>query len=234
MPTKSRHTDEFSKRAKSYQETNVIQKQVVKKLIQGIKSKPKHILDLGCGEGAVYKEIDWEIESFVGVDKAENMCKLHPSLDSVSLIHADFEDPTLFQNLNHVDITIAASSLQWAKDLEKTFLMIANHSDEIAFAIFCDGTFKSIYEISKLPSFLPYHDDVITLISKHFDIYHDRKEYTLEFKDNLSKFRYIKDSGVSGGNRQLSYHDTKKLIAEYPHSYLEFEVLFIWGKVKRS
>ena len=234
MPLKSHHTDEFSKRASSYQETNVIQKQVVKELINGIKSMPKNILDLGCGEGAVFKEIGWNINSFTGVDKAEKMCHLHPSHNKVTLHNTDFEDPTLFDNLKTIDITIAASSLQWAKDLENTIMMIAKHSDEIAFAIFCDGTFKSIYEISKLPSFLPYHDDVIRLISKHFDIYHNRKEYTLEFKDNISKFRYIKDSGVSGGNRQLSYHDTKKLIAEYPHNYLEFEVLFIWGKKKRD
>jgi len=234
MPLKSRHTDEFSKRASSYQETNVIQKQVVKKLITGIKSQPKNILDLGCGEGAVFKEIDWKIDSFIGVDKAENMCKLHPCLDRVTLLHTDFEDPALFNSLKSMDITIAASSLQWAKDLEKTIANIANHTNEIAFAIFCDGTFKSIYEITKLPSFLPSSDNTVKMLSKHFDIYHDREEYKLDFKDNLSKFRYIKNSGVSGGNRQLSYQDTKKLIAEYPHSYLEFEVLFVWGKVKKS
>ena len=232
MPTNSRHTDEFSKRALSYQETNIIQKEVVKKLIKGIKSRPKHILDLGCGEGAVYKEIDWDIESFIGVDKAENMCKLHPMTESISLLHSDFEDPALYHSLQSLDITIAASSLQWAKDLENTLSMIAKHSDEVAFAIFCDGTFKSIYEITKLPSFLPTSDELIPLIAHYFDIYHDRVEYKLEFKDNLSKFRYIKNSGVSGGSRQLSYHDTKRLIANYPHSYLEFEVLFIWGKKK--
>ncbi len=232
MPTKSRHTDEFSKRAQSYQETNIIQKKVVKKLIRGIKTKPKIILDLGCGEGAVLKEIDWEFEQFIGVDKAENMCTLHPMSDKVALHNMDFEAPTLYHDIKTVDITIAASSLQWAKELEKTIRNISQHSNEIAFAIFCDGTFKSIYEITKLPSFLPYHDDLVTLISQYYDIYHDRQEYTLEFEDNLSKFRYIKSSGVSGGNRQLSYHDTKKLIATYPLSYLEFEVLFVWGTKK--
>jgi len=232
MPKKSQHTDEFSKRAKSYQETNVIQKQVVKKLIKAIKNRPKNILDLGCGEGAVFKEIDWEFERFTGVDKAENMCSLHPHHDKLVLLNRDFESPSLYHDISHVDITIAASSLQWAKDLKSTIKYIASISDEIAFAIFCDGTFKSIYEQTKLPTFLPYHDDVINLISHYYDIYHDRVAYKLEFKDNLSKFRYIKDSGVSGGNRQLNYHDTKKLIAAYPHSYLEFEVLFVWGKKK--
>ena len=229
MPKKSQHTDEFSKRAKSYQETNVIQKKVVKKLIQGITSKPKSILDLGCGEGAVYREIAWKFDTFIGIDKAKNMCALHPHHEGIILYNADFENSSFYKT---VDMTIAASSLQWAKNLNSTLENIAKHTDEIAFAIFCDGTFKSIYEITKLPSFLPHHDSLLTLISKYFTIHHEREEYTLEFKDNLSKFRYIKDSGVSGGNRQLNYHDTKKLIEEYPHSYLEFEVLYIWGKVK--
>ncbi len=169
---------------------------------------------------------------FIGVDKAENMCTLHPMSARVALHNMDFENPELYHDIKTVDITIAASSLQWAKKLDKTIENISQHSDEIAFAIFCDGTFKSIYEITKLPSFLPYHDDLLTLISQYYDIYHDREEYKLKFEDNLSKFRYIKNSGVSGGNRQLSFSDTKKLIAEYPLSYLEFEVLFVWGKKK--
>jgi malonyl-CoA O-methyltransferase len=41
--------------------------------------------------------------------------------------------------------------------------------------------------------------------------------------------RYIKQSGVSGGKRQLSYKDIKNLLDNYPLDYLEFEVLFIWG-----
>lgn len=229
-PTDFSHTDEFSKRAQSYQEHNIIQKKVVKKLISGIQTKPKHILDLGCGEGAVFKLIDWEFETFTGVDKAENMCSLHPCHDKLTLRQIDFEESTLYHDISHVDITIAASSLQWARNLEKTIENIAMISDEIAFAIFCDGTFKSIYDITKLPSFLPHHDKVLQMISAHYDIRHEREFYTLDFKDNLSKFRYIKQSGVSGGNRQLSYHDTKKLIESYPHQYLEFEVLFVWGK----
>ncbi len=230
MPINRRHTDEFSKRAKSYQKTNIIQKKVVKKLIQGIKGHPKAILDLGCGEGAVFKEIDWDFEHFIGVDKAANMCTLHPYHNRLILLNMDFEDPALYHDINHVDITIAASSLQWAKDLEKTIMMIAKKTDEIAFAIFCDGTFKTLYEITKLPIFLPHHDSAVKLISRYFDITYEVENYQLEFKDNLSKFRYIKESGVSGGSRQLSYHDTKKLITNYPLSYLEFEVLFVWGK----
>lgn len=42
-------------------------------------------------------------------------------------------------------------------------------------------------------------------------------------------FKYIKKSGVSGGEKQLSYKETKQLMHTYPLSYLEFEVLFVEG-----
>jgi len=39
--------------------------------------------------------------------------------------------------------------------------------------------------------------------------------------------RYIKQSGVSGGKKQLSYKEIKRVIKDYPLDYLEFEVLFV-------
>jgi malonyl-CoA O-methyltransferase len=222
----SYHTDEFSKRAVSYNEHNIIQKRVVKKLIENIKSKPKNILDLGCGSGAVYKNITWDIEKFVGVDKAVNMCELHPSYKNIKLINEDFE---MFE-FEKYDMVISSSALQWAKDLDKLLKKIALNSDEIAFSIFCDGTFKTIYEVANLKPFLPRHQELLDLLSRYFEFTHEVVYYRLEFEDNLSKFRYIKNSGVSGGERKLSFKDTKRLIENYPHDYLEFEVMFIWGK----
>lgn len=225
---KHSHTDEFSKRATSYKEHNIIQKKVVKKLIENIHSHPKKILDLGCGSGAVYENITWDIDQFIGVDKATNMCELHPTNDTIKLINRDFE--TL--DFEKFDMVISSSALQWAKDLDTLFEKIASSSNEIAFSIFCDGTFKTIYEIANLETFLPNSHDLPELLNKYFDFTREVVHYKLEFEDNLSKFRYIKNSGVSGGERKLSFKDTKKLIANYPHEYLEFEVMFVWGKVK--
>jgi malonyl-CoA O-methyltransferase len=38
---------------------------------------------------------------------------------------------------------------------------------------------------------------------------------------------YIKKSGVSGGEKKLTYKQVKNLIKNYPLDYLEFEVLFV-------
>jgi malonyl-CoA O-methyltransferase len=40
-------------------------------------------------------------------------------------------------------------------------------------------------------------------------------------------FKYIKKSGVSGGEKRLGYKEMKVLMELYPLNYLEFEVLFV-------
>ncbi len=226
------HTNEFSRRAKSYEKYNIIQKKVVQKLISSIDSKPKSILDLGCGTGGVYELIDWEVDNFIGIDKADQMCILHPKNKKISLIQGNFDNEQLLKSLGSFDIVISSSAMQWTKDLKLLLKNISNITDKIAFAIFCDGTFKTIYKITQLHNFLPSSADVIDSIDKYYTFTHEIKTYKLYFEDNLSKFRYIKKSGVSGGKKKLSFKETKNLIENYPLDYLEFEVIFIWGKVK--
>jgi malonyl-CoA O-methyltransferase len=230
MPRNFNHTNEFSKRAKSYKEHNIIQKDVAKRLVSKITSKPKSILDLGCGSGAVYGEIDWKVDRFVGIDKASNMCLLHPKGQNIKIIEGDFEDIEIYKNLGKFDLTIASSSLQWAKDLNIVVDAISKISKNIAFAVFTDNTFKTIYEMSGLEKFLPSSDEVVNSVQRYYDIESETVKYNLHFKDNISKFRYIKNSGVSGGVRKLGYIETKKLIENYPLEYLEFEVVYIRSK----
>ncbi len=227
------HTNEFSRRAKTYEKYNIIQKKVVQKLISSIDSKPRNVLDLGCGTGGVYELINWEIDNFVGIDKADRMCILHPKNKKISLVQGDFDNEQLLKTFGNFDIVISSSALQWTKDLKSLLKNISNITDNIAFAIFCDGTFKTIYEITQLNNFLPSSTEIIDSLDKYYTFTHEIKTYKLYFEDNISKFRYIKKSGVSGGKRRLTIKETKKLIKEYPHDYLEFEVIFIWGKVKK-
>ena len=57
-----------------------------------------------------------------------------------------------------------------------------------------------------------------------------RWNYKLEFDSVRDMFKYIKQSGVSGSRSVLDYKQTKKLMNEYPVSYLEFEVVFITSR----
>jgi len=232
MPQNFKHIKEFSKNASTYNQYNIIQKEVAKYLLKSISSKPKSILDLGAGSGAIYSHIHWDFQRFVAVDRSQKMCDLHPKDGNIEVICADFDSESLFEKLGNFDLIIASSSLQWSSNLDLALSLAARHTNEVAFAIFCDKTFKTIYKMSGKKSFLPSADQLLKTLDKYFDFESELKEYRLEFEDNLSKFRYIKKSGVSSGKRELGYKKTKELIRDYPLSYLEFEVLFVWGKSK--
>ena len=189
-------------------------------------------MDLGCGTGDIVTKIGWDYDKFVGVDSAPGMCDKHPKSSSVIVLNNNFEDKYFqdqIQQETPFDLVISSSALQWAEDIEKLIQFTSTLSKNIAFAIFTCNTFADIYKLSNLPVFLPNAKDLIEITKKYFDVDYEIKTYRIEFEDNISKFRYIKRSGVSGGKRKLSLKQTKKLIEDYPHTYLEFEVLYIYN-----
>lgn len=224
------HIKEFSKNAHSYNAYTALQQEIANYLVSHIDSQPQNILDLGCGSGAVFKQISWPFEHFLGVDSAVKMCELHPKRENVKVVCERFESQALFEK--NYDLIISSSALQWANDIESLIHKIAFTCKEGAFAIFTDKTFETIYEMSGLKRFLPNAQALTLLFETLFTCKVEIKTFRLYFEDNLSKFRYIKKSGVSGGEKRLSVAQTKALIQNYPHTYLEFEVLFVWGESK--
>ncbi len=219
---------EFSRSADTYEQYHMIQQKVVNKLIGSISDMPQKILDIGCGNGAVFKAIDWELEHFTALDFSESMLSKHPVSKDITCKLADFnEEDTLEKISGDFDRIISASALQWAVHLDRVFAAIAAFKAPVSLAIFTCNTFESLYKCAKLKPILRCSDEVITLAKKHFDAHFEVVTYTLAFESPREMFRYIKKSGVSGGRRVLSYKQTKRLMQEYPHNYLEFEVLFI-------
>jgi malonyl-CoA O-methyltransferase len=221
---------EFSKYAEHYGHYNVIQDQVADKLLGFVKEKPKRVLDLGCGSGALFKKIDWPMEHFVGVDFAPGMLELHPKAKRVECIYGNFNDAMLFEHLRtHIfDYVLSASALQWADDLDRVFGNISTLNTPVALAIFTAGTFKTLNETAGLKPLLRSRKEIKKAQQKYFsDAKFEVVKYKLEFESVRDMFRYIKKSGVSGSRRVLSYRETKKLMQAYPLDYLEFEVAFI-------
>lgn len=231
----AKHIKEFSKNAYRYDDYTALQQDIAHYLVSHITNNPKTILDLGCGSGAVFKNIVWQIERFTGVDSAQGMCDLHPTGNEVEVICEDFESSTLLSKLTlPYDLLVSSSALQWANDIETLISQMVFTCKEGAFAIFTDKTFETIYAMSQLPIFLPNAQNLVEMFATHFTCNYEIKTFRLFFDDNLSKFRYIKKSGVSGGQRRLNVTQTKALIQNYPHEYLEFEVLFVWGTPKEA
>jgi malonyl-CoA O-methyltransferase len=220
---------EFSKHAHKYSQLNQIQAEVAKELITSLTCKPKKILDLGCGRGALYSLIDWSIEKFVGVDFAPNMLLLHPKAENVSCILGDFNDKDLFKSLQKDDFDhiVSASALQWAGDLKDVFSQISEFGVPFSLALFTSGTFETLHKTAGITSMIPSFEDIEKLANECLHVNVKRISYTLEFNTTREMFSYIKKSGVSGGRNVLNYTQTKRLMQEYPLNYLEFEVVYI-------
>lgn len=222
-------SSEFSKYAREYNTYNIIQKKVIDKLLSKLTTHPKNILDLGCGNGALLEAIDWEYKYFVGLDFAPGMLELHPKSEKIECIYGDFHDKELFKNLDsyRFEHIFSASALQWASNLDKVFLNIKSLNIPISLAIFTSGTFKTLNETAKLEPLLKDALSIEKLAEKYFDADFEVIQYKLEFDSVREMFRYIKKSGVSARRKVLNYKQTKKLMKEYPLTYLEFEVVFI-------
>jgi malonyl-CoA O-methyltransferase len=220
---------EFSKYAGDYESLNHIQNLVVEKLLSLVKSQPKNILDLGCGSGGLCKKIDWEYEHLTGVDFAQGMLELHPKSKNIELMSGDFNNRKLFEILSEksYDYIFSTSALQWAHSLEKVFESISSLKTPVALAIFTSNTFKTLNETASLDSLLNSSLEIERLQKKYFNAKFEVVEYRLEFENVREMFRYIKRSGVSGSRNLLSVTQMKRLMREYPLTYLEFEVVFI-------
>ena len=176
------------------------------------------------------KKIEWDYEHFTGVDFAPGMLEIHPKADNIECVYGNFNDDTLFENLitYRYDYILSASALQWAEDLDHVFAKIKQLNAPVALAIFTSNTFKTLNETAGIDSILKTADEVNSLQKKHFKTNFEVLNYKLEFENTREMFKYIKKSGVSGSRKVLDYKQSKKLLRDYPVSYLEFEVVFIY------
>jgi malonyl-CoA O-methyltransferase len=228
---------EFSRFAHLYDNYNMIQAKVATKLVQSLSSSHYRVLlDIGCGSGEVYKNClnkGISIEHFIALDSSEKMLDLHPSCSLVTKICANFNDHDFIDLLpvNRVDMIVSSSALQWSSDLELTVERLCGLSKYISTAMFTAGTFRTLHETAGISSPIYSAHEIRSVFERYYDtVSFTLHHYKLDFTSVRDMFKYIKQSGVSSGERKLSYVQTKKLMRQYPLNYLEFEVLFIEAK----
>jgi len=212
---------EFSKFAKDYAQKNIIQKQIIKKYSHSLQNKS--ILDLGCGNGALLEFCT--PKNYIGIDFSKEMLNLHPHQNTYEY---DFNTNECWEFIKQQDfeILVSFSALQWANDLNFIFKNIKSLNKPFLLAIFTSNTFKTIHQTANITSPIHSKEDIL----KYSKILNPKIEilnYKLHFEDKLEMFRYIKRSGVSSGEKKLSYKEIKTLIEKYPLNYLEFEILIL-------
>jgi len=223
---------EFSRFAKTYSRCSLIQSRVAKRLVEKISGTYSHIVDIGCGSGAFFNAYKKDFKTFLAIDQSLEMLQIHPSTIGVEKMIGDFNDQRMFDILKNrkFDLIVSSSALQWSQNLDWTLLQIASFKKPVALALFTSGTFKKLHDIAGITSPIRSKDETIKLLKKHFDLKIDVIKYRLYFSDTLSMLRYIKLSGVSGGVQKLSITQTRKILNNYPFSYLQFEVVVAIGK----
>lgn len=224
-----KHIQEFDRFAKSYQDYKIIQSKVAKYLVEKTPQKGRYILDLGAGSGEVYRAIEWDFECFYAVDLAANMLALHPSY-KVRKIFCNFDDDACFVKLKKlpIDQIFASSSLQWSKDLNRVFKNIAAISSNLSCALFTSNTFATMHQLLGISSPIYPAKMVLEVAKSFFKVEYEIKEYKLFFPNRRLIFDYIKRSGVSSGKKRAKIADLRQLLRNYPYTYLEFEIIFLW------
>jgi malonyl-CoA O-methyltransferase len=232
--TMSNVIEEFSRFAHQYNAHNMIQVEVAKTLVSKLPLQHYNaILDLGCGSGAVFKNLEEQdiyFTAFTAFDSSRNMLNIHAQTQKVTKICANFNDENFTNSLpmGHYDLLISSSALQWSEDLDYTLNAISKLANTAYLAIFTSGTFRTLHQIAEIRSPIYSAEELQKSILKHYDkAVFELHTYTLPFDSVREMFSYIKKSGVSSGDKKLSYKETKSLMKDYPLDHLEFEVLFV-------
>jgi len=219
--------NQFTKYAKDYDDNNIIQRIVSKAIVREITDEPKKILELGCGSGQIFREIDWKFESYKAIDFSETMCELHPKGENVIIKCFNFDTQEFLAEIedDSYDLILSSSALQWSKNLPKLVQNILPKTKRLKAVLFTSNTFKEIYAITKKEKSILSLEEIQGAFSPYgasFEVF----EYKLHFENKKELFSYIKNSGVSGENR-LTFWEAKELYKNYHLDYLSFEVVFI-------
>lgn len=229
-------SQQFSRFAYSYDSYNMIQEKVAHLLVGNMqKEKYDVLVDIGCGSGAVYKNIlkkNDRYNIFIALDTSREMLKLHPEDSKVQKYYASFNQPFSLNTPFHNTVLLSASALQWSNNLDFTFKELASKGAYAYFAIFTSNTFQTLHKIAGVTSPIYSVQVLQETIEKYYKCTFTVEKYHLSFSSIRKMFQYIKKSGVSGGEKKLSYQEMKKLMREYPLDYLEFEVLYVKAESK--
>lgn len=231
---------EFSRYASQYNNHNIIQAKVAKKLISLVPKRDySRVIDIGCGRGEVHNNLISQKISFAhltAMDISKAMLQLHPSGESIIKLDADFNSSDFISTLpySRYDLLLSSSALQWSQALDITLAALALLCDECYFALFTSETFRSLQLYTNTTS--PIYDEEILRekIGRYFDVQFETVRYKLNFDTPYQMLRYIKQSGASGGRQRLGYKELKRVIENYPYKYLEFEVLYAFPQSKLS
>lgn len=239
MATKGAIRHSFDKKSLSYAKNCSLQNEVATILLDFCESwHYKKIIDLGAGSGNVALNLAQILDkngicanNFIALDSSPNMLALHPRklshIAQIRLIVSDFES---YDFSDDFDLILSSSSLQWAKNLDLLFkrlkdLFESSHK-KFAFAIFTSESLCELHAFLGTDSPLKSSSEILAIAQKYFCIESKIQHFKREFSTRDELLAYLKNSALLGGGN-LAFRDKKRLKCAFPHTALNFEVLFI-------
>lgn len=229
--------NQFDRYAISYSQNKQIQRDIARKLAKMTNGHFDKILDVGCGDGAVYEAFCFDGSLFVGVDASEKMCGLHCVHEKAVTLQKNFDDSDFADEIlcefGKFDLVTSSSALQWSDNLCGLIERLSTLGDGFAFAVFTRGTFASVREFLDVDSFLPTVEELKNALSRYDVNILAVEQSKKEFDSPKNAVRFMKTTGVSGGGNKISYKDAKRLYESGPN-ILEFEVVYAVGSFAKS
>jgi len=224
----------FSKSSRDYRDSNTIQKLVADEVLRRSPTKGDRVIDLGAGDGEIFRQLDWNLNIFSAIDISEEMLNLHPQDNRVSKFVGSFDSQDSWNYIENQkpNLLLSSSSFQWSNNIERLFRRVKKLNIPFSIAIFTSKTFNELHNYFDIESPI-YSKDKLISYSKIFDknIDLDIQSYQLEFNSSRELLKHIKNSGVSGNLNRVSPKILKEFIREEPLKKLSFEVLYINSKV---
>lgn len=227
-----KNLNSFDKQAHLYAQSSLIQSQVIEILLRSLELTTIHrAIDIGCGSGSVAVQLDalgLQIEDFYGLDISQEMLHHHPkkmkNISNVTLICEDFE-AFIFEKY---DVIFAASSLQWAKNLEVLLSKLAKSSPVARFAIHTNKSLDSVHRFLGTSSPLRSAECLKNILEKYFEgkIWIEKLERNFSTREEF--LSHLKGSGLLGGG-VLNYSQAKYFRNNIPYQKAEYEVLMFAG-----
>ena len=138
----------------------------------------------------------------------------------------DFDSEKFWREINffNYDVLISSSAFQWSKKLEFIFQQLKEVGIPIYISLFTNRTFYELHQELNIQSPLYSTEDILKFASGfHYEIL----DYKLTFSSRLEALRYIKKSGVSGGEKRGSTVRLKKFINIQGTFPLSFQSILI-------
>ncbi|WP_180762993.1 methyltransferase domain-containing protein [Helicobacter sp. 11S02596-1] len=190
------------------------------------------LIDIGCGSGNIAYAIDKigiYVNDFIGIDIADTMLASHPKalpcIQNISLFCQDFET----FSFQAYDVGIAASSLQWASDLESVLKRIAGSCAQVAFGIYTNKSLSSLHSFLGTASPLRDEKTLREILGKYFNGKVWLEYVKQDFTSRTDFLKHLKYLGLLGGG-VLGYTEAKRFRENVPYACAEYEILMFVGR----